>query len=160
MKKVYQTIIDKSKGNCMQAAFASLFELELEQVPNFIELGEDWTKAFFTFLAEQGYEYNGQVHNPKALGEWGKDRMTELRELSQGVNGLYFGAVYSPRFFELGRMAEPDYKPVTHAVIVDADFNVVFDPNPAYEGITYPLAHRIGYNGVLYVDMLDPIEAA
>ena len=38
MTKAYQTIIDKSHGNCMQAAVASLFDKKLEEVPNFIEM--------------------------------------------------------------------------------------------------------------------------
>lgn len=41
MKKVFQTIVDKDHGNCMQAVVASLFELELDDVPNFIEM-ESW----------------------------------------------------------------------------------------------------------------------
>ena len=35
MKPVFQDIIDADKGNCMSACLASVFELELNQVPNF-----------------------------------------------------------------------------------------------------------------------------
>lgn len=43
MKNVFQTVVGNGvktseRGNCMQAAIASLFDLELYEVPNFIEL--------------------------------------------------------------------------------------------------------------------------
>ena len=63
MKKVYQTIIDKGNGNCWQAAIASLLELELEEVPHFLEAGVDSFKVFDEFLLKHGYEYTGMLHN-------------------------------------------------------------------------------------------------
>ena len=50
MKKVYQTIVDKGLGNCMQAVIASLLDLELIEVPNFITFGRKWYAAFNLFL--------------------------------------------------------------------------------------------------------------
>jgi len=36
MKKVFQTRVSKENGNCAQAVIASLFELRLEEVPDFV----------------------------------------------------------------------------------------------------------------------------
>ena len=55
MKKVFQTIVDKRHGNCMQAAVASLFDLELEEVPNFIELKEG-NSGVLNYFWEKGYD--------------------------------------------------------------------------------------------------------
>lgn len=49
MKPVYQTIFDKPHGNCLQACVASILELDLDQVPNFVE-NDDWFQALETFL--------------------------------------------------------------------------------------------------------------
>jgi hypothetical protein len=56
MKPVYQTIFEDGKGNCFQAALASLLELELEEVPNFASynsVGQFWPK-FWEWLQENG----------------------------------------------------------------------------------------------------------
>lgn len=37
MIKVYQTMVDRGHGNCMQAVIASLLEKPLEEVPRFLE---------------------------------------------------------------------------------------------------------------------------
>ena len=56
MKPVYQTIFGLPHGNCLQAAVASLFELELDDVPNFMERGDDWEKCFERFVLERGLQ--------------------------------------------------------------------------------------------------------
>lgn len=61
MKPVTQTITigDGSgrPGNCLQAAVASLLDLDLDEVPHFIECGEDedWLERLVTFGAGRGY---------------------------------------------------------------------------------------------------------
>lgn len=70
MKAVTQTIlageIDGVPGNCLQAAVASLLELDLDAVPHFA-LHEDWLERLVEFGAERGYRvlYQGQ---PVAFG--------------------------------------------------------------------------------------------
>lgn len=39
MKPVYQTVFDSKNGNCMQACVASIFEVPLEVIPNFMGKG-------------------------------------------------------------------------------------------------------------------------
>ena len=41
MKPVNQTICNFKNGNCMQACVASILEVDLDQVPNFMEFGPD-----------------------------------------------------------------------------------------------------------------------
>lgn len=115
MKKVYQTIVDKGKGNCMQAAIASLFELELNDVPNYIE-EEDWFPLMISMYSEKGYGFT--CFNP-----WSKNRdvekVFEILEYDGGVNGFFYATVKSQT-----------YEGVTHAVIVNMKLEVVHDPNP------------------------------
>lgn len=166
MKKVFQTITDRGHGNCMQAAIASLFDLELDEVPNFIEY-ENWFEPIKLFLAERGYKFNGMIHskNFSLLStptyecfhekKWHKPSVMTPKKLykHEGVNGLFYASVLSPRFFnyESGFTA-------THAVIIDKDYNIVHDPNPAYQEIlNYPLAELLKYNGIINVDLINPV---
>jgi hypothetical protein len=57
MKKVMQTKFGQKQGNCFQAAVASLFELELDQVPDFCNLyksEEEWFGKFVQWLNKKG----------------------------------------------------------------------------------------------------------
>jgi hypothetical protein len=117
MKKVYQTIIDKDKGNCMQAAIASLLELELNDVPNFIEHTEtrDFSLTMHGFLSDKGYHMC-------TISRYRHDKTEFLKKVARfdnGVNGFFYASVRSQTFTD-----------ATHAVIVDVGLNIVHDPNP------------------------------
>lgn len=45
------------RGNCMQASFASLLDLPLDQVPHFVSFGDDWRRVVDEWLAERGMWY-------------------------------------------------------------------------------------------------------
>ena len=114
MKKVYQTIVDRGNGNCMQAVVASLFEKELDEVPHFLEAGDKCFTTTYEFFREQGYDIT--PFNPK------KEEMKlnlELLEYDNGINGFFYATVLSQTF-----------KDGTHAVVIDKNLNVVHDPNP------------------------------
>lgn len=159
MKKVYQTIIDAGKGNCMQAAVASLLELQLEEVPNFKDTNDFWGELF-KFLRLHGYSFNGTLYNHRLQaaenfdiweekGELPKNRFKYLSEITS-VNGFYLATVYSPKFYN-----PMSVKQITHAVIIDDLFNIVHPVNKEYDGITqFPLFDLIGYNGVINVMMI------
>lgn len=119
MKKVFQTVVDKGRGNCMQAAIASLFEKELEEVPNFIEFKDSWWTLIDRFYMDNGYKHI----TPFNIDEGGKKRDLELvkniLKHDNGVNGYFYATVPSQTF-----------KDVSHAVIVDTELRVVHDPNP------------------------------
>jgi hypothetical protein len=60
MKPVHQTIFPTQevplRGNCFQAAIASLLELPLESVPHFCE-HDDWDARLGIWLADRGLAY-------------------------------------------------------------------------------------------------------
>lgn len=121
MKKVFQSRIEKVHGTCMQAAIASLFELFLEDVPNFIELGNEWFYTMSDFYEKRGYSHC--CFNPQGRIELTK----QVLEIDGGVNGYWYASVPS---INLGNG-------VTHAVIIDKNMNVVHDPNPNNYGHVY-----------------------
>lgn len=121
MKKVFQSRIEKGHGTCMQAAIASLFELFLEDVPNFIELGYEWFNVMSDFYEKRGYSHC--CFNPQGNIELTK----QVLEIDGGINGYWYASVPS---INLGNG-------VTHAVIIDKNMNVVHDPNPNNYGHVY-----------------------
>ena len=157
MIKTFQTIIDKKCGNCMQAAIASLFEIPLEEAPDFKKLKQQWFSELWKFIEERGYKYEGSFYNylnNKRLfpSEKSQDRFNELSGMS-GVHGYFYATVYSPKYYDNG-----DEQPITHAVIIDKNYNIVHHVNAEYNDNTrYPHADEIGYNGVLTVYLINPI---
>jgi hypothetical protein len=165
MIKVYQTIVDKGHGNCMQAAIASLFELPLNDVPNFIELKDGWFSTMYNFISEHNAEYHGLKFNRNyttlwhpteqcfKVEKWHRPSVITKKCLykENGINGLFYASVLSPKYFNFfsGNSA-------THAVIIDRDFNVVHDPNPEYQNILkYPLTTLLDYNGIIDVTIIN-----
>jgi len=53
-RKVYQDDFRPGRGNALQAAVASIFGLDLTEVPNFVELPEGYEKAIQKFCGENG----------------------------------------------------------------------------------------------------------
>ena len=141
MNKVYQTIVDKGHGNCMQAAVASLLDLDLDEVPNFIEHGNEWYNIFDSFIIKYGYEPNYIQDDTQTL--------LRVANFDNGVNGYFYGVVNSQTF-----------EGITHAVIVDRYLNIIHDPNPNGKALflrpddvigiytMHPI--RIDINGICY----------
>ena len=123
MKKVYQTIVDKDHGNCMQATVASLLELELEDVPNFIEIKEgSWFITMYNLFQDKGYDLctiGRSSHNNVEI-------LKKAAKVCGGINGYLYASVPSATFPNCG-----------HAVIVDTDLNIVHDPNPNQLALSY-----------------------
>jgi hypothetical protein len=114
MHKIYQTIVEKGKGNCMQAAIASLFDLTLDEVPNFINFNENASYELLKFIRKKGYEFCYISKHGRNLEE-----MIKIAKFDGGAGGYFYASVPSQTF-----------EGVSHAVIVDTDLNVVHDPNP------------------------------
>lgn len=55
MKPVKQTITDAMYGNCLQACIASVLELKLDLVPNFMLFEEHWWSALIMWLGTNSY---------------------------------------------------------------------------------------------------------
>ena len=85
MKPVFQTITSEEKGDCHRASIASLFELDITQVPNFRLFDRDrWSYVLSGFLWGLGYEWNeiGFPDNHKLYD-------------CEGVNGYFEASVTS-----------------------------------------------------------------
>ena len=164
MIPVYQRIVDPGKGDCMQAAIASLFEVKWEDVPKFIEVPEKgWFKVMYEFIEKQGYRYGGVLYNKRYSTintpthecrnevKWHRPSIITKKCLYkyEGVNGYFYAGVYSPKYFQWDRRTE-------HAVIIDRDFNIVHDPNEGYKDLlNYPLTSLLGYNGIVDVFIIE-----
>src|SRR5262245_45006179 len=55
MKPVDQTVFGLPHGNCFAACVASVIELPIEKVPNFVLEGDRWFDAAAEWLDERGY---------------------------------------------------------------------------------------------------------
>lgn len=107
MKPVHQTIVCPKRGDCLRACVASLFELEIEQVPHFILYEKKWYHMLTDFIWSLGYEYEGHF----ALNQYMQEKYSI---------GGYFIATVPSKTFTGGY----------HAVIIDSNGIVVHDPNP------------------------------
>ena len=116
MKKVYQTIVDNTRGDCARAVVASLFEYDICDIPNFIETHHirNMHQQIFDFYEARGY-------NPCFVHKRNKDtnELINVAKYDKGINGYFYASVPSQTF-----------EGVSHAVVVDSDLNIVHDPNP------------------------------
>ncbi|HBG71410.1 MAG: hypothetical protein A2W93_14255 [Bacteroidetes bacterium GWF2_43_63] len=108
----------------MQAAVASLFELPLEDVPNFIEFENNEkypdTNHFIEmhkFYRGKGYEDGITYINRKK--DDSLELMIKIAKFDGGINGYLDATVKSQTFED-----------VYHSVVIDTDLNIVHDPNP------------------------------
>lgn len=65
MKKIYQTILDLNNGDCLRACLASLLEIELLDIPNFAEYGDDnFGASYRAWLHELGLRHISLTYTP------------------------------------------------------------------------------------------------
>jgi len=168
MKKIYQDIIDKEKGNCASAAIASMLDKELADVPYFYPDDSQFGKII-SFMKLNGYEYIETLHNKNynlirqsskdycfSNIKWYEDGLINHQNIKkfEGIDGLFYAGVLSPLNFNIN-----DGQWSSHAVVVDKNFNIVHDPNPMYKDLLrYPLAELIEYNGITDIDVFEKIK--
>lgn len=110
MTPVDQTVVDKQRGNCHQAAMASLLNLELEQVPNFRLFPDDnWHQVMSGFLWGCGYEWHGTGYPTQRVVDY------------PNVDECVLATVPSKEF---------DDPKITHMVVMNNEGVVVHDPQP------------------------------
>lgn len=117
MKKVYQVNVDKKYGDCMQAVIASLFELELKEVPEFIKFQETWFFVMKKFFKDHGYHNLSYINRKDRMGT---EFLKKVAKYDGGVNGYFYASVPSQLFGD----------GIGHAVVVDTDLNIIHDPSP------------------------------
>ena len=110
MKPVFQSIYHPTKGDCHRSSIASLFDLELSQVPHFGLFSEErWPHILQGFVWGMGYNWTGN-------GILGKDLFKE----NQSINGFFEASV-------------PNSSPIKthscHSVVIDMKGVVVHDPD-------------------------------
>lgn len=171
MKRIYQRIISPTKGDCFKCCICSLLELDYEDVPNFIELGDNWWLEAYKLFEKFGYELGSctlmnpnvrYLENPTGFI---KKELCDIEvpdslflpsiKKEDGIDGLFLASVYSPKY------SNPNEHPIAHlhSVICDINFNVVHDPQPEYKDIAnYPYAQIIGFNGIRAIDTIRRIE--
>ena len=167
MKKVFQRIDDPRIGDCWKCTICTLLGLDYDEVPNFIEYGNEWFEMGMDVFKQHGYKLTGRMlYNPKLSflenpthnvwedTECVEDMTLKAIKPEYGVNGLFLASVYSPKY------TNPNEHPIDHlhSILCDINFNIVFDPQPEYEKvINYPYSKLIGYNGIRCIDIIKKI---
>lgn len=131
MKKVFQTRISSGDGNCAEACVASIFDLELTDVPEFGKEEQFWN--MIKFFESKGYDL---CHVNLGNGGTTTEHLKAIAQYDGGVNG-YFLATVKSRTLD-----------GTHCIIVDANLNVVHDPNPNQKCIGLPPEEILGIDVV------------
>lgn len=165
MIPVFQTI-HGSQGNCLQAAFASLLEVDLKDVPRFSPLY--WKKDIDTFLKSHGYTFEGEIFSQDFYDIWStprdcyqgshkdKSEIISVENLAkiEGVHGFTVGAVLSANHFKWNET------PIQmHAVVCSVNGKIVHDPNDQYKDLKqYPLAHILGFDGLTHVYIIKKVS--
>lgn len=150
MKKIFQRLVDAGKGYCMKCTIATLLGLEYEDVPHFLEF-ENPISEMVDFMAEKGLEYEGCLYN------YPKSEYSTINKLknSDGINGLFYASVFSPKYFK--KEDGPEAYQITHAVLINKNYEIVFDPNLDYQNInSYPASDYLGFNGINNVYLFKP----
>jgi hypothetical protein len=114
MKPIDQSIVCEKNGDCTRACLASILEMELDAVPNFMRFGKMWFGLFSAFLRFLSYDYYGTGF---PLSD--KRPMGDKLEDSPNVDGFVIASVPSSLFPNSG-----------HSVVMDLKGVVVHDPNP------------------------------
>lgn len=164
MKKIYQRIDDPRHGDCYKCCIASILDLEYEEVPHFIEMGDNWLLEAQKFFKEHGYDYSGKelfnpnvvyLENPQAnlFGDIKSNPNYTFDAIKPefGINGVFMAGIYSPKY------TSANEHPIEHlhSVLCDINFNILFDPQPEYENVkNYPYSKLIGYNGIRTIDII------
>lgn len=114
MTPVDQTIVAIEDGDCTRACLASIIELPIDAVPNFMRFGAGWFRIFSHFLMSLDYEFLGTG--------WvkSKDRPCgHILSKSPNIKGYVIASVPSRSFPNSG-----------HSVVMNLKGLVVHDPNP------------------------------
>ncbi len=169
MIPVYQSYFEYPESDCMRAVVASLLELALDDVPNFV-MAKDWESSVKRFFKRHGYKYVCKVNNvsvanfPYTDFEKGiveEDIFSDIVS-GGGIDGYFWADVYSEDNDIEKLKLDGGYMPKLHAVVMDSNFRVVHDPycvegRGIFTGI-YPFASEVGYGGIAYINLIKKIK--
>ena len=136
MKPILQTVIDEGIGNCMQAAVASMLEVQLSDIPNFMDYADKkdpskWHLKFMDVMESYGYEFEGSKMIADSKSETYFDLGKEMM-----INDCIYASVKSRNFEGTG-----------HAVLLDSKGVVIHDPHPeqAFMGVDVVATDELNY---------------
>lgn len=122
MIPVDQEIVDPGKGDCLRACYASLLELPLDAVPNFIRHNHNWFNVLAQFLLALKWKLDyisGHYYQDETRYYAKCPKKYKRPSTRYSLNGFFKATVKSRTFTN-----------VHHAVIIDKTGLVVHDPNP------------------------------
>lgn len=141
-KKVYQRLVDPGNGDCMKCAVSTLLRLNYENTPHFLEF-ESPNSEMINFIMSKGYDFEGCLYN---YPDSEYSTINKLKDF-EGINGLFYASVFSPKYYD--EKVGPAGHQITHAVLINKEYEIVFDPNKEYEYLdNYPAADYLGFNGI------------
>jgi len=148
MIKIYQTIVDVGKGNCVQTAVASLLEIPLEDVPNFRTM-KDGNSEMMMFIMNKGYDFLGSLYNEPPINTFQRLKDHNLK----GIKGCFLAHVISPKYQNI---LNSSGNPTGHMVVIDNNYNIVNVVNEEYEGmVDFPKHEIVGYHGINTIWMFE-----
>lgn len=157
--KVYQKISGSKNGDCMKCCLATLFNTGYDDIENFIEY-TDWFTRIKRFLKNNGYYIDKFLYNNQYFGRYIKHKYDYFTDeindkninSSNGVNvggkKIMLGTVIGKGLYNSKKQWE---QKTLHMVLCDEKFNIVFDPNTNIISGEYPLKEEIGYNGLIEI---------
>lgn len=148
MTPVYQTIIDSKVGNCMQASYASLLDLPLEEVPHFLEepMGED---------------ENCDIRLRKWLQSIGLTDMYINLDTPEVFRHVLWGLLWSGNNYCIATIESQKFKGGTHSVVAKINngfpniLEIAHDPNPENKPYELP---KVGLDDWSFLETY-PIKA-
>lgn len=85
---------EEQRGNCLSAVIASLLELDLHEVPNFVQIdvdgGQNWWEHLLEFLSKRGLTIYWVTDEVKPE----QDEYYTVSGLSPRGNGIYHIVIY------------------------------------------------------------------
>ena len=129
MTPVFQTIIDSQVGNCMQASYASILDLPLEQVPHFLE--------------EPMEDENCDMRLRKWLQSLGLTDLNINIDEPEVFRHLLWSLMWSGTHYCIASIESQKFKGCMHSVVAQINhfpdvLAVAHDPNPENEPYVLP----------------------
>jgi len=148
MTPVYQTLFGNKQGNCYAASIASLFEIPLEEVPNFC-WDKNWPNNRDEWLKERGFACISFEVTKESYSTWLFDLTNRFK------NVMHLAAVESPRgpwlhsvVFQNGKLIHDPHPDGGSQDAIPVEFDFFISINPAEVlrafNVANALAKKIG----------------
>lgn len=112
MKEVYQTTFG-THGNCFSACLASLLEIEIENVPYFMDKGDMWLYEVNAWLKFYDTQYVHLKYDSQDFGYFGNSLVIitgpspRVVDISHAIIGRYYCEYDNPKMRILDSLFDP-----------------------------------------------------